>query len=126
MRTETMLFARDVEATSRWYQDFLGLASGHGGDEFEMLMHGDRLLLQLHKLDPDFHDHGAGTDEPLGNGVLVFLHVADPDAVYADARDRGIVVLEDIYDNPEANMRQFTVRDPNGYALVICKSAWDR
>ena len=124
MHSETMLFARDVEATSAWYQDFLGLRSGHGGDEFEMLMDGDRLLLQLHKLDADFHDHGARTEAPLGNGVLVFLHVADPDAVLEDARTRGIEVLEDIYDNPEAHMRQFTVRDPNGYALVICKSAW--
>ena len=124
MRSETMLFARDVEATSRWYQDFLGVASGHGGDEFEMLMDGDKLLLQLHKLDPGFHDHGVATEAPLGNGVVVFLHVDDPDAVYAHAKESGIEVVEDIYDNPEANMRQFTVRDPNGYSLAICKSAW--
>ena len=124
MRSETMLFARDVAATSRWYQDFLGVASGHGGDEFEMLMDGDRLLLQLHKLDPSFHDHGVATEAPLGHGVVVFLYVDDPDAVYATAKERGIDVVEDIYDNPEANMRQFTVRDPNGYSLAICKSAW--
>ena len=33
-----MLVVSDVEASSRWYQDVLGLASGHGGDEYEMLL----------------------------------------------------------------------------------------
>ncbi len=60
----------------------------------------------------------------LGNGVLVFVHVDDLDAAYAKAQERGIEVVEDIYDNPEVNMRQFTVRDPNGYAIAVCKSAW--
>ncbi len=123
MRTETMLFAKDVEATSKWYQDFLGMRSGHGGPEFEMLMDGESLLLQLHQLDAD-HDHGVGTAAPLGNGILVYVHVDDVDAAFARAGQLGIEILADLQYNPQARMREFTARDPNGYAIGVCKSDW--
>ena len=124
MRTETMLFAKDVEATSKWYQDFLGVQSGHGGPEFEMLMDGDTLLLQLHQLDAD-HDHGVGTTAPLGNGVLIYIHVSDADAAFAKAKELGIPILADLQYNELAGMQEFTVRDPNGYAIGVCKSKWN-
>jgi len=118
-----MLFAKDGEATSKWYQRFLGVQSGHGGPEFEMLMDGQTLLLQLHRLEAD-HDHGVATAAPFGNGVLVYLHVADADAAYARARDLGIEILADLNYNELGRMKEFTVRDPNGYAIGVCKSDW--
>ena len=124
MRTETMLFAEDVEATSKWYQDFLGVQSGHGGPEYEMLMDGKTLLLQLHQLDAD-HDHGVGTRGPFGNGVLVYIHVPDADSAYARAQELGLDILAELEYNPQAGMKEFTVRDPNGYAIGVCKSNWD-
>jgi hypothetical protein len=36
-----MLQVADVSASSEWYQRTLGLVSGHGGDEFEMLFAGE-------------------------------------------------------------------------------------
>lgn len=124
MRTDTMLFAKDVAATSQWYQDFLGMQSGHGGSEFEMLMDGDTLLLELHEADAD-HDHGVATDSPLGNGVLVFVHVDDPHAARTRAEELDIEVVSDLQYNPQARLTEFTVRDPNGYAICVCKSDWE-
>lgn len=123
MRTETMLFANDVEATSKWYQDFLGMKSGHGGSEYEMLMDGDRLLLQLHQMDAD-HDHGVGTRAPFGHGVIIYVHVEDAHAAYARAKELGIDILNELEYNKQASMHEFTVRDPNGYAIGVCKSKW--
>lgn len=125
MRTETMLFAKDVEATSQWYQDFLGMRSGHGGPEFEMLMDetGKSLLLQLHVLDAD-HDHGVATVAPFGHGILVYVHVDDADAAFARAKALGIEILAALQYNEQARMKEFTVRDPNGYAVGVCKSDW--
>ena len=123
MRTDTMLFAKDVVATSRWYQDFLGMQSGHGGSEFEMLMDGDTLLLELHEIDAD-HDHGVATGKPLGHGVIVFVHVEDPGAALNRARELGIEVVSDLQYNQQARMTEFTVRDPNGYAICVCRSDW--
>ena len=123
MRTDTMLFAKDVVATSRWYQDFLGMQSGHGGSEFEMLTDGNTLLLELHEIDAD-HDHGVSTNNPLGHGVLVFVHVDDPRAALNRARELGIEIVGDLQYNEQARMTEFTVRDPNGYAICVCKSDW--
>jgi catechol 2,3-dioxygenase-like lactoylglutathione lyase family enzyme len=33
-----MIAVRDVEASSRWYQELLGLHSDHGGPEYERLL----------------------------------------------------------------------------------------
>ena len=123
MRTDTMLFVADVEASSRWYQEFLGMQSGHGGAEFEMLMDDDTPLLQLHRLSAD-HDHGVRTDGALGNGVVVFVHVEDVDAAHARAVELGIDVVEAPHENELAGMRECTVRDPDGYTLTLCKSRW--
>ena len=123
MRTDTMLFAKDVVATSRWYQEFLGMQSAHGGSEFEMLVDGDSLLLELHEIDAD-HDHGVATSGPLGHGVIVFVHVEDPGAALNRARELGIEVVSDLQYNQQAHMTEFTVRDPNGYAICVCRSDW--
>ena len=121
MQTVTMLYVQDVVGTSQWYQDFLGLRSGHGGPEFEMLLDGDNLLLQLHELKAD-HDHGATTTQPLGHGVLVFVYVDDADAAYARAKELDIEIVSDMQYNPMARMKEFTVKDPNGYAIGVCES----
>ena len=123
MDTITMLFAKDVEATSKWYQEFLGMKSGHGGPEFEMLLHGDKILLQLHEIEAD-HDHGVVTSAPLGHGVVVFVYVDDAEAAFARAKAHGIEIANDLEYNRQAHMWEFTVRDPNGYAISVCKSDW--
>ena len=123
MRTEIMLFVKDVEATSKWYQEFLGARSGHGGSEYEMLMDGDALLLQLHQLEAD-HDHGVGVGAPFGHGVLVYFHVDDVQAAHDRAAELGLDIVEPLHYNEQAFMHEFTVRDPNGYAIGVCKSKW--
>lgn len=122
MRTEIMLFAHDVIETSKWYQSFLNMESGHGGSEFEMLTSGKSLMLQLHHIEPDDHDHGVRLDQTLGAGVVVFVHVDDPEAAAARANELGIEIIEPLAWNELAGMHAFSVRDPNGYTLSICKS----
>ena len=54
MKTEIMLFVKDVPSASTWYQNLLGATSAHGGPEYEMLTDSEgELLFQLHKLDGD-------------------------------------------------------------------------
>jgi catechol 2,3-dioxygenase-like lactoylglutathione lyase family enzyme len=70
LRSQPLVAVTDVEATSQWYQQVLGCRSGHGGPEYEQLMSGDELILQLH----DWHEDNAHepigdpTDKPHGGG----------------------------------------------------------
>ena len=63
-----MIQVADVVASSQWYQRTLGLVSGHGGDEFEMLFAAEPytspLVLQLHRWDARWEDwfHATGRE----------------------------------------------------------------
>lgn len=64
IRAQPMVVVVDVEAASQWFQDVLGLASGHGGSEYEMLMDGSDLVAQLHQWDVDDHPHLGDPADP--------------------------------------------------------------
>ena len=115
-----MLVVKDVEASSRWYQKLLGAQSGHGGPEFEMIMRDDQVMLYLHHSDTE--EHPGITDPSTGTpGLGVLLYVRDPDVegVHARALEMEAEVLEEPHENPLAQQVEFSVRDPDGYALTI-------
>jgi catechol 2,3-dioxygenase-like lactoylglutathione lyase family enzyme len=124
MRVLPMLQVADVEATSSWYQRVLGLVSGHGGDEYEMLFEGEpyasALLLQLHRWDAHEHAYLGSPDLPRGNGTALFFEVADRAALDAIwARARGETVLEAPHWNPLAHHWALALHDPDGYVVVV-------
>lgn len=120
VRPQPLLVVRDVPASSTFYQRVLGAESGHGGDEYEQIMSGGELVLQLHALEVEDH-HGplADPDQPLGNGVVVWFEVADFDAAVERARATGAPVVHDVLTNPNARQQELWVRDPDGYLVVL-------
>jgi len=117
---QPLLCVRDVPAASRWYQKVLGAKSAHGGDEYERLVVGELMVLQLHLLE-EAHHHGglAKPDVPLGNGVAVWFEVDDLDAAVARARKAGATVVTDVHVNPNAGHRELWLRDLDGYLVVL-------
>ena len=97
MHLAPLICVRDVQATSTWYQQLLGCTSGHGGDEYERLVSGSQLILQLHRWDVD-HDHGPLGDphlRPYGNGVLLWFELDDFDAAVRRAGDLEVETLKE-------------------------------
>lgn len=127
MRPQPLIAVADVEATSRWYQRLLGCTSAHGGPDYERLVAGDTLILQLHNWGVE-HDHGPIGDpdvRPYGNGVLLWFEVDDFDAAVARAGELGADVILPPHRNPPdgdggPNHREIWLRDPNGYSVVLC------
>jgi predicted enzyme related to lactoylglutathione lyase len=124
---QPLIAVRDVEASSRWYQRLLGLRSDHGGPEYERLLAGGTLVLQLHQNAVEHH-HGAigGADGPVGRGVLLwFGEVSDFDGAVARAAELGAVVVREPHRNPPEGQgngpghREIWVEDPDGYTVVI-------
>jgi catechol 2,3-dioxygenase-like lactoylglutathione lyase family enzyme len=126
MRPQPLIAVTDVEASSRWYQRLLGLRSDHGGKEYERLVRGDTLVLQLHSFDVDHH-HGPIGDrksKPYGNGVLLWFEIDDFDAAVARAAElKAGVVLPPHRNPPDGNggpdHREIWLRDPDGYTVVL-------
>jgi extradiol dioxygenase family protein len=120
IRPQPMLVLDDVEAGSRWFCDVLGVSSGHGGAEYEMLMDGDELVAQLHLWDAHEHPHlGNPADPSRGNGVLLWFTTDDFDAVVERAASSGTEVLEPAAYNPNAQQREIWLRGPEGYTVVV-------
>ncbi len=125
MQSTTMLFVHDVEASSHWFQTFLGVASGHGGPEFEMLLADGELFLQLHLIGND-HDHEVSTAAPLGHGVVIVVYVDVAKTLYERALNLKLDIVSDLQFNEVANMYEFVVKEPNGYSLMICQTLWNK
>ena len=126
-RSQTMIAVRDVAAASRWYQEVLGLRSGHGGAEYERLLADGELVLQLHDIGTEHH-HGpvADTGVPVGNGVLLwFGDMSDFDGVITRAERLKTTVVRPPHRNPPDGQgngpghREIWLRDPDGYTVVV-------
>lgn len=134
---QTLLTVRDVEASSAWYQQLLGLTSEHGGPHYERLLSDGVLVLQLHHWDVE-HDHGpiATADRPVGNGVLVwFGEVTDFDSVVERAHVLGAPIVRPPHRNPPPGTgngpghREVWITDPDGYTVVVASpdgEAWEQ
>jgi catechol 2,3-dioxygenase-like lactoylglutathione lyase family enzyme len=127
MHPQPLITCHDVEASSRWYQRLLGCTSGHGGPDYERLMDGDRLVMQLHHWDVA-HDHGNHGDpghRPYGNGVLLWFEIDDFDAAVDRAHALDAEVVLPVHRNPPEGEpggpahRELWLRDPEGYSVVL-------
>jgi predicted enzyme related to lactoylglutathione lyase len=125
VRSQTLVSVADVEASSRWYVEVLGLRSDHGGPEYERLLTADgTLVLQLHRFDVDHHHGHIGA--PGAEGVLLwFGEVSDLDGCVARAESLGSPVVLEPHRNPPVGQgngpahREVWLRDPDGYVVVL-------
>lgn len=126
MHPQPLIAVRDVEASSRWYQQVLGAQSGHGGAEYERLVSEGRLILQLHHWDAHEHPNlGRPERGPAGNGVLLWFQTDRFDAALQRIRQAGATILEGPKVNPFANHREIWIQDPDGYVVVLAGAEGD-
>lgn len=120
-RTWTIIGVADVAHSFAWYQALFGQpptapAHGHWG---QLLDDDGTVLLCLHAWGA--HDHptlaSPATATP-GNGLLLFFRVDDFDAALARARTLGPLEEEPSL-NPATGTREFALRDPDGYGVMV-------
>lgn len=120
MRPQPLIALRDVEAGSRWFQTVLGLESAHGGTEYEMLMAGGTLVMQLHQWDAHDHPHlGDETEPSRGNGVLLWFATDDFEGTLRRIATSGTEILDGPLFNSSAQQDEVWIRGPEGYRVVV-------
>ena len=120
IKNEPIIGVQDVERSARWYQALLDCKGAHGGSSFEMLTdENDEIFLCLHKWGE--HEHPTLSDPgiPPGNGLILYIRVQDLDKVWNNAKELNANIEESPHTNPNSNKRQFCLRDPDGYYLMI-------
>jgi catechol 2,3-dioxygenase-like lactoylglutathione lyase family enzyme len=110
-------------ASSAWYQEALGLRSGHGGEEFEMLFAGEEFVLQLHRADAE--EHGIAPpafDGHNGQGVSLWFEAHDDaqfNGLVERARRAGCTIASEPQWSPKAHHYEAMLDDPDGYRVVV-------
>jgi catechol 2,3-dioxygenase-like lactoylglutathione lyase family enzyme len=120
-RTWTILGVADVARSFRWYQQLFGqVETAPAHDYFGQLVDADgTVLLCLHRWGDHAHPPLAspGRAQP-GNGLLLFFRVDDFGDSLARARALG-PLAEEPHRNPATGTREFALRDPDGYYVMV-------
>lgn len=126
MNPQPLISVLDVEVSSRWYQNALGLQSGHGGDSYERLLYDGKIVLQLHRW--NVHEHpllGNRLHGPAGNGVAVWFQTDHFDAVLDAIRKSEAEIVDGPMNNGNAQHREIWLRDPDSYIVVVAGAYGD-
>lgn len=120
IRTETIIAVKNVIESSEWYQQLLECDSSHGGNTFEILTDKDgTTILCLHKWGE--HEHPTMTDPNIviGNGLILYIRVSGLNKIWNNALALKANIHQKPHLNPNSGRNQFTLRDLDGYYLMI-------
>lgn len=121
-RTWTIIGVADVARSFKWYQSLFGHPETRPAHDYwgQLLDTDGTVLLCLHQWGA--HDHPSLTSpehaEP-GNGLLLFFRVDDFDDALRRARDLVTALEQEPSVNPNTGTREFALRDPDGYRVMI-------
>ncbi|HEU5053252.1 MAG TPA: VOC family protein [Hanamia sp.] len=117
---DPIIAVKNVEESSRWYQNIFGWKRKHGGSDFAVLVsENDEILLCLHAWEK--HGHPTMQDPSIraGNGLILYFRTSDLESIRENVEKAGAIVEEEIHINPNSTKKEFSIRDPDGYYLTI-------
>lgn len=121
-RIWTIIGVADVARSFKWYQSLFGQpATSPAHDDFGQILDTDGTVLLC------VHQWGAHGHPPLmspdhshpGNGLLLFFRVGDFDEALPRARALVDRPEEEPHVNPNTGTKEFALRDPDGYYVMI-------
>jgi catechol 2,3-dioxygenase-like lactoylglutathione lyase family enzyme len=121
-RTWTIIGVNDVRSSFKWYQSLFGQTGTEPAhQDFAQILDSDgTVLLCLHEWGAHEHPSLASPDHATpGNGLLLFFRVDDFDLALQRARALVSRLQEEPSVNPSTGTEEFSVRDPDGYYVMI-------
>jgi catechol 2,3-dioxygenase-like lactoylglutathione lyase family enzyme len=121
-RTWTIIGVADVASSLKWYQSLFGQKeTTPAHDYFAQVLDSDgTVLLCLHQWGAHEHPTLSSPDHASpGNGLLLFFRVDDFDEALPRARSLVTIFEQEPQVNPATGTREFALRDPDGYYVMI-------
>lgn len=121
-RIWTIIGVAEVARSCRWYQSLFGQSEeSPAHDDFGQILDTDgTVLLCLHQWGAHEHPPLSSPDHAQpGNGLLLFFRVDDFDEALVRARALVTRLEEEPHVNPSTGTREFALRDPDGYYVMI-------
>jgi catechol 2,3-dioxygenase-like lactoylglutathione lyase family enzyme len=121
-RTWTIIGVSNVALSFKWYQSLLGQPETAPAHRYwgQILESDGTVLLCLHEWGSHDHPSLMSADKaPPGNGLLLFFRVDDFDLALPRARALVSRLDEEPHMNPATGTREFALRDPDGYHVMV-------
>jgi catechol 2,3-dioxygenase-like lactoylglutathione lyase family enzyme len=121
-RIWTIIGVADVARSFKWYQSLFGQPeTTPAHDHFGQILDTDgTVLLCLHQWGEHEHPPLTSPDHAQpGNGLLLFFRVDDFNETLLRARALVAGLAEEPHLNPNTGTREFALRDPDGYYVMV-------
>ncbi|HVY64576.1 MAG TPA: VOC family protein [Gammaproteobacteria bacterium] len=121
-RLWTIIGVADVTRSFRWYQALFGRPEASPAhDYFGQIVDADgTVLLCLHRWGDHEHPPLFGPERAgPGNGLLLFFRVDDFEETLNRARGLVARLEQEPARNPATGTREFALRDPDGYFVMV-------
>ena len=116
-----LLAVRNVKETIEFYTNTLGFKIGMVFPDADNPEYADLSKDGMVLMFVPAEDHGIGSGEKLGIGVYLYMEIdGDIDEYYAELKSRGVNIVADIQDEPYG-VRDFSIKDIDGYQLTFNK-----
>lgn len=121
-RIWTIIGVADVPRSFKWYQALFGQPeTTPAHDDFGQILDTDgTVLLCLHQWGVEEHPPLMSPDQTRpGNGLLLFFRVDDFNETLVRARTLVVGLEEEPHLNSNTGTREFALRDPDGYYVMV-------
>jgi predicted enzyme related to lactoylglutathione lyase len=109
----TFLYYDDLERATRFYKDIMGLKITVDQGWAKVLRLTDGANVGL--VDGEKGSLRPSKDKP----VMITILVPDVDAWYIHFKKLGVPTMSEPHDEPALKLRQFMLKDPEGYVIEI-------
>ena len=122
-RPQPLIAVRNVRASSQWYRHLQraeALSEHQHRDIYDRIHYDGQLILQLHAWDEDNHPNLVNPDSVrVGHGVVLWFEVNEFAAAVGRARSLGAEIAEEPHVSVQAQHKEISIRDPDGYMVVL-------
>jgi catechol 2,3-dioxygenase-like lactoylglutathione lyase family enzyme len=121
-RTWTIIGVADVARSFKWHQSLFGQPETNPAhDYFGQILDTDgTVLLCLHQWGAHEHPPLTSPDHAKpGNGLLLFFRVDDFNETLLRVRTLVARLEEEPHLNPNTGTKEFALRDPDGYYVMV-------
>jgi catechol 2,3-dioxygenase-like lactoylglutathione lyase family enzyme len=127
------LLVKDLSRSIAFYTDVLGFTIGEpwGDPPYFAMAERDGLTIMLHQVQPPLRvrpnggTRGAAGAGPTADTWDLYLWCRDAEALFEDFKNRGAEVVYEPVVQPDYTMKEFALRDADGYVLAFGQW-WDQ
>ncbi len=119
-KIDPIIAVKDVEKSAVWYCNLFGWRNAHGGDNFAVLKDNtNEVMLCLHEWGT--HEHPTMADPTItpGNGLILYFKSDNMTSIQENIEKNDLALEQDLHLNLNSNKKEFSLRDLDGYYLII-------